>query len=149
VSVDISELVQLAHSMAELQRQVDLIRDKVEDLLQPAIEAWEEVEPPPCGFTGGWTFEHLDQEGEYVVLKHDCFNLHRYDLRNEYSTRVKLHDLLAKLPEPPAPQSKAELVTVTTDVIAELGEALRVWNRVGDADMVVSAAQKLYEQVTT
>jgi hypothetical protein len=88
------ELAKLAREKAKLDVQVEAINDRIDSALAPCVAAWKDVEPPPCGHTGGWGYDSIDEDGEYVVLRHDCFYAHQYDRHNEYTTRVSLHDLL-------------------------------------------------------
>jgi hypothetical protein len=83
-------------SLAEVARENAL--NALAHTLGPAIKAWQSVEPPGCGHTGGWTLYGVtgqpNTRARTVHLRHECFYAHQYDRYEVYATEVDLTRLL-------------------------------------------------------
>ena len=101
--MDANEITAAFGTVTDLRNQAEKIQDDIESALSKRIHLWERIEPVPCGHTGGWSFGGIE-DGK-VILTHECFYAHRYDLHDTYSTRVAL-SVLAETTEQSA--TKAE-----------------------------------------
>jgi hypothetical protein len=79
----------------QITNRLDDIDSSLARLLDSGVERWEDVEPVPCGHTGGWMLSRdpFSADGK-VRLVHDCFSMHQYDLHVNHSTQAPLDRLL-------------------------------------------------------